>query len=124
MFEIVKQSGTAWRTLRRLEDFERSLTEDQKALLSEVKTSLRGMSKGVVPDDIRPVVDYVLADDGESTMIKAIGAVMHPAVKSSLAGIKGAISPDSHGQQDESEPFTVVCRNCGFVAQYGLTEHE
>jgi hypothetical protein len=124
MFEIVKQSGTAWRTLRRLEDFEKSLTDDQKALLSEIKTSLRGMSKGVVPDDIRPVVDYVLADDGESTMIKAIGAVMHPAVKSSLAGIKGSFSSDSHVQPESTQPFTVVCRNCGFVAQYGLTEQD
>lgn len=119
MLDAIKQAGAGYKLLRMIESFNATLSDEQKALLGDMKTSARGMAATVIPEDVRPIVDYVLADDGDPIIIKAIGAYMHPAVKTTLGQLTApTTSPSAEGG------VTIQCRECGHVAQYGLTEQD
>lgn len=125
MLNMLQQSGAAWRTLKTYEKFTETLSDDQKEMLSDIKTSLRGIGEGFVPDELKPIFHYVMTDDGEPTVIKAIGAAMHPAVKGSLAGFLPFNSNEDSEHDVEIDRndslITIRCRDCGFIAQYDIS---
>jgi predicted Zn-ribbon and HTH transcriptional regulator len=124
VLDMLKQSGAAWTILRKLEKFNDTLSDDQKEMISDIKTSLRGIGDGIVPAEVQPIFHYVLDDNGEPAVVKAIGAVMHPTVRSSLAGLLPNSGSNGGTEADilDDGTRTIKCRECGFVAQYGLNE--
>lgn len=119
MLDAIKQAGAGYKLLRMVESFNKTLTEEQIEMIGSMKMAARGMAATVVPEDVRPIVDYVLADDDEPVIIKAIGAYMHPAVKTTLGQLTAPTTPALDGAG-----VTIQCRACNHVAQYGLTEVE
>ncbi len=122
MFDAIKSAGKAYSMLRLSERFSATLTDEQKEIISEMKTFARGMAGNILPEDSLPILDYVLQDDGDPIVVKAIGAYFHPAVKETL----GQFLPQPGAEQAtvQSEPVSIRCRKCGHFAQYGHEDHE
>jgi hypothetical protein len=118
MLDAIKQAGTAYKMVRLTDQFAKTLTPEQKGMLDEMKASARGMAGNFLPEEAQPILDYVLADDGDSIVVKAIGAYFHPTVKQTLGQLLP--QPDTQQATHENEPVSVRCRKCGHMAQYGL----
>lgn len=114
MLEAIRHAGGAYRAAQEWTAFYDSLSDEQKQMLASLQTSVKGIVGSVVPDEIRPVVEHVFANDGDPVVVKMIGAWLHPGVKQSLVNLL----PHSH------EPMTIKCRFCQQVAIYGLEDQK
>jgi uncharacterized Fe-S center protein len=119
VLDAIKQAGTGYKLLRMVESFNATLSEEQKQMIIQMKATAGGMAAQVLPEDTRPILDYVLADDGEPVVIKAIGAYFHPAVKQTLGTLAASHAPVV---EETTAPITIKCRECGHVGQYGLED--
>jgi hypothetical protein len=122
VLDAIKQAGTGYKLLRMVDSFNATLSDEQQKMISDMKVVAGGMATQILPEDTRPILEYVLSDNGEPTVIKAIGAYFHPAVKQTLGQL--AAPQDLVETEDTTsiQPIAIKCRKCGHLAQYGLED--